>query len=169
MFRTSPAGSRPGGRPAYRSADATHPAIWARELKPSLFRMLRTWESTVRSEMNRRAPICLLLSPSATKRPTSTSRFARGPAPKPSAGWVERRADCASSSASALSNQWRTDLVLELDGKSFYIGRLEGGMTRREVKDLGRSWVLKHKGRGLKTRPAATRDTAMPSPGATRA
>ena len=66
-------------------------------------------------------------------------------------------------------HQWRTDLMVELDGKSFYLGRLEGGMTRREVKDLGRSWVLKHKGRGLKTQPAATRDTTMPSPGATRA
>ena len=40
----------------YRSDVAIQPAIWARELKPSLFRMLRTWLSTVRSEMNSRAP-----------------------------------------------------------------------------------------------------------------
>jgi hypothetical protein len=39
-------------------------AIWAWELKPSLFRMLRTWLSTVRSEMNSRVPICLLVRPS---------------------------------------------------------------------------------------------------------
>ena len=50
--------------------DAIQPAIWARELNPSLFSMLRTWLSTVRSEMNRRAPICLLLRPSATRRAT---------------------------------------------------------------------------------------------------
>jgi hypothetical protein len=41
-------------------------AIWARVLNPSLLRTLRMWLSTVRSEMKRRAPICLLLSPSAT-------------------------------------------------------------------------------------------------------
>ena len=48
--------------------------------------MLRTWLSTVRSEMNRRAPICLLVSPSATSRATSASRFASGPAPAGPAG-----------------------------------------------------------------------------------
>src|SRR5919108_4993373 len=57
--------------------DDTQPAIWARELNPSLFRMLRTWLSTVRSEMKRRAPICLLLRPSATRLATSASRAAR--------------------------------------------------------------------------------------------
>src|SRR5262249_14779681 len=61
--------------------DAIQPAIWARELKPSLLRMLRTWLSTVRSEMNRRAPICLLVRPSATSRATSASRLASTPAP----------------------------------------------------------------------------------------
>src|SRR6266852_8168119 len=56
---------------------ATQLAIWARELKPSLFRMVRTWLSTVRSEMKRRAPIGLLLSPSATSLATSASRLPR--------------------------------------------------------------------------------------------
>ena len=43
--------------------------------------MLRTWLSTVCSEMNRRAPISLLVRPSATSRATSASRFESGPAP----------------------------------------------------------------------------------------
>ena len=47
--------------------------------------MLRTWLSTVCSEMNRRAPISLLLRPSATSRATSASRFASNPAPALSA------------------------------------------------------------------------------------
>jgi len=50
--------------------DVIQTAIWARELRPSLFMMLLTWAATVRSEMKRRAPICLLLRPSATSRPT---------------------------------------------------------------------------------------------------
>src|SRR6195256_477010 len=50
----------------YGFDDAIQPPIWVRELNPSLFRMLRTWLSTVRSDMNSLAPICLLLSPSAT-------------------------------------------------------------------------------------------------------
>lgn len=54
----------------YWSSVATQAAICAREPTPSLFMMLRTWLSTVRSEMNRRAPICLLVSPSATSRAT---------------------------------------------------------------------------------------------------
>ena len=72
-------------RPARSSASATRfddaiqAAIWARELNPSLFRMLRTWLSTVCSEMNRRAPISLLLRPSATSRATSASRFESRP------------------------------------------------------------------------------------------
>jgi hypothetical protein len=49
----------------YCSGDAIQAAICARELKPSLFRMLRTWLSTVRPEMNRRAPIWLLVKPPA--------------------------------------------------------------------------------------------------------
>src|SRR5215469_5424866 len=61
--------------------EVIHEAIWARELNPSLFRMLRTWLSTVRSEMNRRAPISLLLSPSATSRATPASRCPRKPGP----------------------------------------------------------------------------------------
>ncbi len=44
-------------------------------MNPSLLRMLRTWVSTVRSDMNRWAPICLLLRPSATNRATSVSRL----------------------------------------------------------------------------------------------
>ena len=59
--------------------DAIQPAICARVLTPSLLRMLRTWLSTVRSEMKRRAPICLLLRPSATSRATSACRFPRTP------------------------------------------------------------------------------------------
>src|SRR5437660_6087968 len=82
---------------------ATQPAIWARELKPSLFRMLRTWLSTVRSEMNRRAPICLLLRPSAISRATSASRRPSPPralsleAPEALAAWPD------SPSASAIA------------------------------------------------------------------
>jgi hypothetical protein len=49
-----------------------------KELKPSLSRMLRTWLSTVCSEMSRRIPICLLLSPPATSRATSLSRLPSG-------------------------------------------------------------------------------------------
>jgi hypothetical protein len=41
----------------YCPDDATQPAICALELNPSLFRMLRTWLSTVRSDMNRLVPI----------------------------------------------------------------------------------------------------------------
>src|SRR5690348_3390061 len=70
---------------AYACGEAIQAAIWARELKPSLLRMLRTWLSTVRSEMNRRAPICLLVRPSATSRATSASRFASTPAAAPRA------------------------------------------------------------------------------------
>ena len=62
----------------YWSGEAIQAAIWARELKPSLFKMLRTWLSTVLSEMNRRVPICLLVRPSATSRATSASRLASG-------------------------------------------------------------------------------------------
>ena len=47
------------------SEDAIQLATWARESNPSLFKMLRTWVATVRSEMNRRVPICLLVRPSA--------------------------------------------------------------------------------------------------------
>ena len=47
----------------------------ARELNPSLFRMLRTSLATVRSDMNRRAPICLLLRPWATSLPFSAARW----------------------------------------------------------------------------------------------
>jgi hypothetical protein len=41
-------------------------------------------------------------------------------------------------------HQWRTDLMPHLNGKSFLLGRLEGGMTRREVKDLTRRWIREH-------------------------
>jgi hypothetical protein len=63
--------------------DAIQAAIRARVLAPSLFRMLRTWLSTVCSEMNRRAPISLLLRPSATSRATSASRLESNSAPAP--------------------------------------------------------------------------------------
>jgi MFS family permease len=59
----------------YRFADQL--AIWARELKPSLLRMPRMWLATVLSDMKSRAPISLLVKPSATKRATSISRFPR--------------------------------------------------------------------------------------------
>src|SRR6266516_4133630 len=49
-----PGTTRSEGR--QQSGASIQPAIWAREVKPSLFMMLRTWLSTVRSEMNRRAP-----------------------------------------------------------------------------------------------------------------
>ena len=41
--------------------------------------MLRTWVATVASEMNSRAPICLLLKPSAINCATSACRFASSP------------------------------------------------------------------------------------------
>ena len=44
----------------YSTDDAIQAATWARELNPSLFMMLRTWLSTVRSDMNKRAPICIV-------------------------------------------------------------------------------------------------------------
>jgi hypothetical protein len=59
-------------------ASVTQVAIWVREVKPSLTMTLRTWFSTVRSEMNSRLPICLLLSPCAIRRATSVSRLASG-------------------------------------------------------------------------------------------
>ncbi len=72
--------ARPMSTAAARScSDAIQLAIWARESNPSLFKMLRTWVATVRSEMKRRVPICLLVRPSATNLATSTSRFASGP------------------------------------------------------------------------------------------
>jgi hypothetical protein len=37
----------------YCFGDAIQPAIWALDLNPSLFRMLRTWLSTVRLEMKK--------------------------------------------------------------------------------------------------------------------
>src|ERR1700693_1156161 len=61
--------------------DAIHAAIWTRESNPSLFRMLRTWLSTVRSEINRRVTIFLFLRPAATHRAISASRLASNPAP----------------------------------------------------------------------------------------
>src|SRR5215472_6724888 len=83
----------------YRSGDVTQAAIWARELAPSLLRMLRTWLSTVRSEMNRRVPICLLVRPSATSRATSASRLASTPAPASSAAPASPAAGSPSTGA----------------------------------------------------------------------
>jgi len=57
----------------YRFDDAIQPAIWVREVNPSLFSMLRIWPSTVRSDTQRRAPICLFPKPSATSPATSAS------------------------------------------------------------------------------------------------
>ncbi len=59
--------------------DATHPAICAREVKPNVFRTVPTWLSTVRSEMNRRAPISRLVSPSATSCATCVPRRLSAP------------------------------------------------------------------------------------------
>ena len=90
---------RPVGHPApCRGGDATQLAIWARVANPSLSMMLRTCVATVRSEMNRRAAICLLVRPSPTSRATSTSRGASGPVGSGSAtspGWTlaERQAE----------------------------------------------------------------------------
>jgi hypothetical protein len=64
--------------------EATQTAICERALTPSLSMMCRMWLATVASEMKSRTPICLLLSPSAINRATSSSRFASGPAPVPS-------------------------------------------------------------------------------------
>src|SRR2546421_1044429 len=71
------AGRSVGG---YELDDRVQTAIWVREVNPSLFRMFRTWASTVRSEMNSRAPICLLLRPSAIRHATCVSRMPSGPA-----------------------------------------------------------------------------------------
>ena len=65
--------------PRQEAEDAIQLAIWVRESNPSLSRMLRTWVATVRSEMKRRVPICLLVSPSAISSATSTSRLPSGP------------------------------------------------------------------------------------------
>src|SRR5215831_12228344 len=96
------------GHRLYRSGAAIQPAIWARELKPSLFRMLRTWLSTVRSEMNRRPPISLLLSPSATSRATSTSRGPRTSPPRSREAAAEAGAASPSASlaAASLLSRW---------------------------------------------------------------
>ena len=59
--------------------DATHPAICAREVKPKVFRTVPTWLSTVRSEMNRRAPISRLVNPSATSCATCVPRRLSAP------------------------------------------------------------------------------------------
>src|SRR5580704_3731722 len=53
-------------------------AIWLRLRSPSLIRMCWTWFSAVRSETYRVWPICLLVSPRATSRATSSSRGLRG-------------------------------------------------------------------------------------------
>lgn len=56
----------------------THPAMWARLLKPSLVRMFPTWKSTVRSERTSLAAFCRFLIPAvtnaATFRPQCSSR-----------------------------------------------------------------------------------------------
>lgn len=41
-------------------------------------------------------------------------------------------------------HQWRTDLVLQLDGREYTIGRMESAMTRGEVKTLARQWLEEH-------------------------
>ena len=48
--------------------------------EPELTRMCWTWFSAVRSETNRASPICLLVSPRATRRATSSSRGLSGEA-----------------------------------------------------------------------------------------
>ena len=38
-------------------------------------------------------------------------------------------------------HQWRTDLMIHVGGRAFLLGRLEGGMTRREVRELAFCWL----------------------------
>ena len=44
-------------------------------------------------------------------------------------------------------HQWRTDLMIRVDGREAYLCRHEGGMTRREVKQLAREWFERNRGR----------------------
>lgn len=41
-------------------------------------------------------------------------------------------------------HQWRTDIVLSVDGREYVIGREEAPMTRREVKELAQRWLETH-------------------------
>src|SRR5205807_7400603 len=84
-----------------RFAERTQTAIWARELTPSLLRILRTWLSTVRSEMNKLTPICLLLEPAATNCATSASRLPSGAVSAVSMRAATNCADSPSASATA--------------------------------------------------------------------
>lgn len=38
-------------------------------------------------------------------------------------------------------HQWRTDIILEVRGREFLIGRMESRMTRREVRELAIAWL----------------------------
>src|SRR3982074_350280 len=97
--------------------------------------MLRTWLSTVRSEMNKRAPICLLLEPSATKCATSASRLPSGAV---SAATVCAATNCADSpraSAIAAARLKRCPAVYSVwnfDAPSAALADCAGGQQRGE-------------------------------------
>src|SRR5439155_10367732 len=134
----------PCPRARHRLAAATQPAICARELNPSLFRMLRTWLSTVRSEMKRRAPICLLLRPSATRRATSTSRFASTPDPASFRIATLAWSGSPSATATALS---RLSLLPALNSASNL------GLPSAAIADSS-AWVITGLIAGMMTAPA---------------
>src|SRR5262249_45043538 len=67
--------TRGHARGRYWFGEAIQPAIWARELKPSLFRMPRDVTLDGALGYEQAGPICLLLRPSATNRATSSSRL----------------------------------------------------------------------------------------------
>lgn len=46
-------------------------------------------------------------------------------------------------------HQWRTDLMIRVDGREAYLARDEGGLTRGDVKRMALEWVQKD-GRILK-------------------
>src|SRR5690348_14447832 len=66
-----------GGQRSVDSEPATHRATWTRELTPSLLKMLSTWVSIVRSEIDSRDAASRFVIPSATSRATSCSRAER--------------------------------------------------------------------------------------------
>jgi len=110
---TSNAAPEDGRREAitFSAADAIQAAIRARESNPSLFRMLPTWVVTVRSEMNRRAPISLLARPSAISLATSTSRFESGPVSTRSSASTSTSVGSPSASRKTASRSRRAPTV----------------------------------------------------------
>lgn len=41
-------------------------------------------------------------------------------------------------------HQWRTDVMLDILGRSFLIGRIESPVTRKEVREQAKRWLLEH-------------------------